>query len=248
MVRSCGVSERAPRPGTNSRAASTGARSFRAATSSRSKPCSSAKGAPTRRRRCFSHCACCSRVSAAISSAVVSAPARCSWRSSWKMPQPARFRRAAGDADRARAHDVRAAARQARRRDLPESAIVGLRLQAHRLEEGGEEQTLLRADDFDPAARRGYDRAPRSDSRRSASRARRTREAHLLEERFSYEPFAPPARAMLDGTEDARELSRSCACSKSARSPSSCAPVRRRSSIARPCMQYTGPWRIQERR
>ncbi|HEV3091188.1 MAG TPA: hypothetical protein VGX91_07045 [Candidatus Cybelea sp.] len=127
-----------------------------------------------------------------------------------------------------------------------ESAIVGLHLQAHRLEEGGEEQTLLRADDFDPA------RVAVTIARLEALLGERisratTREAHLLEERFSYEPFAPPARAMLEHTEGARELIpqlrllevREISVALRAGAPA----IVDRQAV----MQYTGPWRIQER-
>jgi hypothetical protein len=68
------------------------------------------------------------------------------------------------------------------------AAIVGLRLQARQLEEGGEEQTLFCADDFDP--QRVAVTIARLEAALGAKVARaRTRDSHLLEERFVYEPF-----------------------------------------------------------
>jgi hypothetical protein len=69
------------------------------------------------------------------------------------------------------------------------AAIVGLRVQALQLEEGGEAQTLFCADDFDP--QRVAVTIARLEAALGAGVARaRTRDAHLLEERFEYEPFA----------------------------------------------------------
>ena len=68
------------------------------------------------------------------------------------------------------------------------AAIVGLRLQALQLEEGGEEQTLFGANDFDP--QRVAVTIARLEAALGAYVARaKTRDAHLLEERFTYEPF-----------------------------------------------------------
>jgi hypothetical protein len=68
------------------------------------------------------------------------------------------------------------------------SAIVGLRLQALQLEEGGEEQTLFCADDLDP--QRVAVTIARLEATLGAHVTRaRTHDAHRLEERFSYEPF-----------------------------------------------------------
>jgi len=71
-----------------------------------------------------------------------------------------------------------------------EAAIVGLRLQARQLEEGGEAQALFGADDFDPQ------RLAVTLARLEAVLGERIaraemREAHLLEERFVYRPFEP---------------------------------------------------------
>ncbi len=75
------------------------------------------------------------------------------------------------------------------------SAIVGLRLQALQLEEGGEEQTLFSADDLDP--QRIAVAIARLETALGTRIARaKTREAHLLEDRFTYEPFKLPARAL----------------------------------------------------
>jgi hypothetical protein len=85
------------------------------------------------------------------------------------------------------------------------AAIVGLRVQACRLEEGGEAQALFAADDLDPqrvAVAIARLEAALGDG---VSRAR-TREAHLLEERFAYEPFVSPARVMFEETQAESEL------------------------------------------
>ncbi|MFZ0574269.1 MAG: hypothetical protein WA428_09635 [Candidatus Cybelea sp.] len=71
-----------------------------------------------------------------------------------------------------------------------ESAIVGLRVQARQLEEGGEAQALFGVDDFDP--QRVAVTIARLEAMLGESVARATtREAHLLEERFVYEQFKP---------------------------------------------------------
>ncbi len=77
-------------------------------------------------------------------------------------------------------------------------AIVGLRLQALQLEEGGEAQALFSAGDFD--AQRVAVTIARLEAvlGEGVSRAK-TREAHVLEERFAYEPFGLPPRAMVAG-------------------------------------------------
>ena len=69
-----------------------------------------------------------------------------------------------------------------------EARIVGLRVQARRLEEGGEAQALFSSVDFD------RQRVAVTIARLEAMLGERiaratTREAHLLEERFAYEPF-----------------------------------------------------------
>lgn len=75
--------------------------------------------------------------------------------------------------------------------------IVGLRLQALQLEEGGEEQGLFCAADFDP--RRVAVTIARLEAALGATVTRaRTKEAHLLEERFRYEPFKPPFEVKLE--------------------------------------------------
>ena len=68
------------------------------------------------------------------------------------------------------------------------AAIVGLRLQALQLEEGGEAQAFFSADDFD--SQRVAVTIARLEAMLGEGIVRaKTREAHLLEERFSYEPF-----------------------------------------------------------
>ncbi len=104
--------------------------------------------------------------------------------------------------------------------------IVGLRLQARQLEEGGEAQALFGGDDVDPQ------RVAVAIARLEAmlgervTRAR-TREAHLLEERFTYEPFTAcrseranchPERRAEDGIDAATAFARSARdCRRSAR-------------------------------
>lgn len=83
--------------------------------------------------------------------------------------------------------------------------IEGLRLAARRLEEGGETQPLFSADDLDPQ------RIAVTIARLEAvlgcgvTRAQ-TREAHVLEERFSYEPFTAPSRAMFEKPQSQSDL------------------------------------------
>jgi hypothetical protein len=76
-----------------------------------------------------------------------------------------------------------------------EAPVVGVRLQALQLEEGGEAQGLFSADDFDP--QRVAVTIARLEAVLGESVARATtRDAHRLEERFAYEPFKAPARSM----------------------------------------------------
>ncbi len=71
------------------------------------------------------------------------------------------------------------------------AAIVGLQLQALQLEEGGEAQAFFSADDFD--SQRVAVTIARLEAVLGEGIARaKTRAAHLLEERFTYEPFTPP--------------------------------------------------------
>ena len=85
------------------------------------------------------------------------------------------------------------------------AAIVGLRLQALQLEEGGEAQALFCADDLDP--QRVAVTIARLEAALGAGIVRaQTRDAHLLEERFTYEPFEPPPRAMLEKSQTQSEL------------------------------------------
>jgi hypothetical protein len=75
------------------------------------------------------------------------------------------------------------------------AAIVGLRLQARQLEEGGEAQALFSADDLDP--QKVAVAIARLEAILGCGVARaQMHEAHVLEERFTYEPFTPPPRAM----------------------------------------------------
>ncbi|MFY9719806.1 MAG: hypothetical protein WAK16_09175 [Candidatus Cybelea sp.] len=135
-----------------------------------------------------------------------------------------------------------------------EAAIVGLRVQARQLEEGGEAQALFGADDFDPQ------RVAVTIARLEAvlgegiTRAT-TREAHLLEERFEYEPFfchpersrRTPAKTIFGKTDPVHRLVpqfrllevREVAVELRAGEPS----VVDRQAV----MQCIGPWRIAER-
>lgn len=74
--------------------------------------------------------------------------------------------------------------------------IVGLRVRAAGLEEGGEALGLLTGDDFDPQAVAVTIARIEAALGESVRRAR-VRVAHVLEERFAYEPFAVPARTLL---------------------------------------------------
>jgi hypothetical protein len=127
-----------------------------------------------------------------------------------------------------------------------ESAIIGLRVQARQLEEGGEAQALFGADDFDP--QRVAVTIARLEAMLGESIARATtREAHLLEERFAYEPFELPRKAMFDRTEAPHELVpqlrllevREIAVELRAREPAMV--------DGQAVMQCVGPWRIAER-
>lgn len=74
-----------------------------------------------------------------------------------------------------------------------DAPLSGLRLRALRLEEGGEALPLVRNDDIDPqnvAVVLARLEAMLGEPVRRA----RTKEAHQLEERFTYEPFAVPKR------------------------------------------------------
>jgi hypothetical protein len=137
--------------------------------------------------------------------------------------------------------------------------VVGLRLGALQLEEGGEAQALFTADDFDPQ------RVAMTIARLEAmlgtgvTRAQ-TRSAHLLEERFHYEPFnllCHRADSPLCHPErsDRRERSR--------RAKGDLVPQLRLLEVRevpvqlsngepaivdrQPVRQCTGPWRIDER-
>jgi hypothetical protein len=127
-----------------------------------------------------------------------------------------------------------------------ESAIVGLRVQARQLEEGGEAQALFGAADFDP--QRVAVTIARLEAMLGESIARATtREAHLLEERFAYELFELPRKAMFDRTEAPHELVpqlrllevREIAVELRAREPAMV--------DGQAVMQCVGPWRIAER-
>jgi hypothetical protein len=83
--------------------------------------------------------------------------------------------------------------------------IVGLRVAALQLEDGGEAQPFFSADDFDP--QRVAVTIARLEAALGTEVARaRTRDAHLLEERFSYEPFRIPKRSESEPPEAERRI------------------------------------------
>ncbi len=231
---SCGVLVRPRRAGTNSRAASTAVHSSRAPTPSPSKLRSSVKDALATKRRCILPYACCSRASAPISSSAENARVRFVWPSSWKMPDACNF-------------EVPLALPTAHERTLFDmlraklegatfpSAIVGLRLQALQLEEGGEAQTFFSADDLDP--QRVAVTIARLEAALGTGVARaRTREAHLLEERFTYEPFKLERRdrVVSSGGARARRSKRRSSASTARGARSAGAASRRRAGDRRP--------------
>ncbi len=127
--------------------------------------------------------------------------------------------------------------------------IVGLRLQALQLEEGGEAQAFFSSDDFD--SQRVAVTIARLEAVLGEGIARaKTREAHMLEERFSYEPF----RVSRIDRNDA-EVAEVCGCGivpqlrlLQVRE----VPVQLRGGEPaivdrRSVRQYAGPWRISER-
>jgi hypothetical protein len=127
-----------------------------------------------------------------------------------------------------------------------ESAIVGLRVQARQLEEGGEAQALFGAGDFDP--QRVAVTIARLEAMLGESITRATtREAQLLEDRFAYERFELPRKATFDRTEAPHELVpqlrllevREIAVELRAREPAMV--------DGQAVMQCVGPWRIAER-
>lgn len=131
------------------------------------------------------------------------------------------------------------------------SAIVGLRLQALHLEEGGEKQTFFAGGDLDP--QRVAVTIARLEAALGTGVARaRTREAHLLEERFSYEPFKPS-----DAAADARVIPAEEQCCKRTVPQLRLlevreVPVQLRGGAPaivdrQAVRQCTGPWRIAER-
>lgn len=128
------------------------------------------------------------------------------------------------------------------------AAIVGLRLQALQLEEGGEAQTFFSAEDLDP--QRVAVTIARLEAALGTGVTRaRTRDAHVLEERFTYEPF------------EFRRLDRGAVTPDAA--PRSAVPQLRLLEVrevpvqlrgGEPAVvdrqevrQCTGPWRIAER-
>lgn len=126
------------------------------------------------------------------------------------------------------------------------AAIVGLRLQALQLEEGGEEQPLFCADDLDP--QRVAVAIARLEAALGTGIARaKTREAHLLEERFSYEPFKLPPRALLDQTKLRTELVPQLRLLEVREVPVQLRGGEPATVDRQAVRQCIGPWRIAER-
>ncbi|MGC1381861.1 MAG: hypothetical protein WA814_12665 [Candidatus Baltobacteraceae bacterium] len=126
------------------------------------------------------------------------------------------------------------------------SAIVGVRVQALQLEEGGEAQALFCADDFDP--QRVAVTIARLEAVLGESIARaQTREAHLLEERFVYEPFAAPDRAMFAQAQEQSELVPQLRLLEVREVPVQLRGGEPAVVDRQAVLQCVGPWRIAER-
>jgi hypothetical protein len=125
------------------------------------------------------------------------------------------------------------------------AAIVGLRLQALELEEGGEAQTLFCADDLDP--QRVAVTIARLEAALGAGVVHaKTRNAHVLEERFAYEPFKLP-RPALEKEQQHHELVPQLRLLEVREVPVQLRggePAMVDCQVVRQC---TGPWRIDER-
>jgi hypothetical protein len=85
------------------------------------------------------------------------------------------------------------------------AAIVGLRVRALQLEEGGESQALFTAADIDPQRVAVAVARLNAALGEAVSRAS-TRQSHVLEERFTYEPFALEKQKMFEEPQIEREL------------------------------------------
>jgi protein ImuB len=135
-----------------------------------------------------------------------------------------------------------------------EAPVVGLRIQARILEEGGEAQALLRAVDFDPA--KVAVTIARLEAILGESVTRATmRQAHLLEERFAYEPFSLDKRKVTplqtESDRGSAEVSRTAVPQLRLLEVREI-PVELRAGepaiVDRQAVtQCAGPWRIQER-
>ncbi len=126
------------------------------------------------------------------------------------------------------------------------AAIVGVRVQALQLEEGGEAQALFCADDFDP--QRVAVTIARLEAVLEEGIARaKTREAHLLEERFVYEPFTPPERAMFAQAPARSELVPQLRLLEVREVPVQVRGGEPAVVDRRAVLECVGPWRIAER-
>lgn len=126
------------------------------------------------------------------------------------------------------------------------AAIVGLRLQALALEEGGEEQTLFAADDLDP--QRVAVTIARLEAALGARVARaKTHDAHRLEERFDYEPFKLPRMLGNDGEASRTDLVPQLRLLQVREIPVQIRDGEPSIVDRQAVRQCTGPWRIAER-
>ena len=127
------------------------------------------------------------------------------------------------------------------------AAIIGLRLRALRLEEGGESKALFAADDIDPQTV-AVTLARLEAAVGAAVRRARTRDAHALENRFAYSAFEAPKSELLAAPAPAfpAEL-----VPQLRLVPTVEIAVRTHDGApafvdARAVLEYAGPWRVDE--
>jgi protein ImuB len=127
------------------------------------------------------------------------------------------------------------------------AAIVGLRLRALRLEEGGESKALFAADDIDPQTV-AVTLARLEAAVGAAVQRARTRDAHALENRFAYSAFEAPKSELLAAAAPAfpPEL-----VPQLRLVPTSEVAVRTRAGApafvdAKAVLECAGPWRVDE--
>ncbi len=133
-----------------------------------------------------------------------------------------------------------------------QSAIVGLRLQAVRLEEGGERLALFAEDDVDSHAV-GLALARLEASLGEPAMRARIVPAHPLEERFGYDRFSAPARAVVKSEGPAFSALNAQAVPQlrllSVREVEVCVRAGQPAAVGTPprnVLECIGPWRIEE--